>query len=198
MFHLPPLPYAENALEPYLDQQTMHIHHQKHHATYVDRLNTIVDEHGLDGRDLQDLLENIDSLPEKVQMTIRNHGGGHHNHSLFWLSLSPQPSGPDLELSSAIDKDFGSLDELIEKMQAVGATVFGSGWVWLLADGKQLTIKTTANQDSPLMYGLTPLLGIDVWEHAYYLKYQNKRATYLENIFKVVDWDTVSERYANI
>lgn len=202
-FTLPELPYPTDALEPVIGEQTMKIHHGKHHKAYVDNLNR-----ALEGKapyqswSLEDLLRKLEQLPEDIRKPVRNHGGGHHNHTLFWESMTPpekaKASKPDAHLTKALNRDFGSLEEFKSKFQTAGAGVFGSGWVWLAADPKtgKLSIETTANQDSLLMSGnLVPLLGNDVWEHAYYLNYQNRRPDYLKTWWDVVNWDVVSKRY---
>ncbi|MBC7554188.1 MAG: superoxide dismutase [Taibaiella sp.] len=192
---LPPLPYAFDALEPHIDAQTMQIHHDKHHQAYVDNLNKALAGTDGENKSLEELMANISAYPAAV----RNNGGGHYNHSLFWSVLGNNGSQPQGELATAIDEAFGSLDALIEKMNAAGTTRFGSGWAWLLvADGK-LQVSSTPNQDNPLMDVAevkgTPILGIDVWEHAYYLKYQNKRPDYLKAIWSVINWKEVDARY---
>ncbi len=193
---LPALTYAYDALEPHIDAMTMQIHHSKHHQAYVDNLNKALAGTEGENKSLEELMANISAYPAAV----RNNGGGHYNHSLFWSVLGANGSQPSAELAAAIDATFGSLDALKEKMSTAGATRFGSGWAWLLvADGK-LHVSSTPNQDNPLMdvaevKGM-PILGIDVWEHAYYLKYQNKRPDYLKAIWNVVDWAAVSARYA--
>ena len=199
-FELPKLPYAVDALEPFIDARTMEIHHGKHHQAYVDNLNkAVAGDSQLAAMPVDELLRKLNTLPEKVRTAVRNHGGGHANHSLFWQTLGPaknsQPKGP---LAQAINKDFGSEAAFEEKLKAAGASVFGSGWAWLTLDGRTLRIEPLPNQDSPLTAGRSPILGIDVWEHAYYLKYQNRRADYLAAILKVVNWDFVSERYQQL
>ena len=194
-FTLPPLPYAFDALEPHIDAQTMQIHHDKHHQAYVDNLNKALA--GTDGehKTLEELMANISAYPAAV----RNNGGGHYNHSLFWDVLGNNGSQPTGDLAKAIDETFGSLDALKEKMSTAGATRFGSGWSWLLVSEGKLIVSSTPNQDNPLMdiaeVKGTPILGIDVWEHAYYLKYQNKRPDYLKAIWNVINWDAVDARY---
>jgi Fe-Mn family superoxide dismutase len=193
---LPELTYAYDALEPHIDAQTMQIHHSKHHQAYVDNLNKALAGTEGENKSLEELMANMSAYPAAV----RNNGGGHYNHSLFWSVLGANGGEPSAELAAAIDAAFGSLDALKEKMSTAGATRFGSGWAWLLiADGK-LQVSSTPNQDNPLMDVAevkgTPILGIDVWEHAYYLKYQNKRPDYLKAIWNVVDWAAVSARYA--
>ncbi|SFS58526.1 superoxide dismutase [Sphingobacterium wenxiniae] len=196
-FELEALPYASNALEPHIDQETMEIHHDRHHQAYVDNLNKAIA--GTDAENLS--LEEINKNISKYPAAVRNNGGGHFNHGLFWSILGPNAGGePTGDLAEAINKTFGSFAELKTQLQNAGATRFGSGWAWLIvkADG-ELAVTSTPNQDNPLMDVAdvqgTPILGIDVWEHAYYLKYQNKRPAYLEAIFNVVNWDAVAERY---
>jgi len=192
---LPALPYAFDALEPHIDALTMQIHHDKHHQAYVDNLNKALAGTNDEGKTLEQLMSNISAYPPAV----RNNGGGHYNHSLFWSILGTGAAQPTGALAKAIDESFGSLDELKEKMSTAGATRFGSGWAWLLVNDGKLYISSTPNQDNPLMdiaevKGM-PILGIDVWEHAYYLKYQNKRPDYLKAIWNVINWDAVAERY---
>ncbi len=195
-FSLPSLPYPEDALEPFIDAQTMSIHHSRHHASYVSQLNAAIANHpNLRGQSLVALLSHLETLPTEIQTAVRNHGGGHYNHSLFWPSLKPSGSEPKGELSAAIQTTFGDLATLNAQLKSAALTVFGSGWAWLSLNRGQLQIETTANQDSPVMTGTIPLLGIDVWEHAYYLKYQNRRAEYLDAIAQVIDWDVVLARY---
>ena len=197
-FELPALPYASDSLEPHIDQATMEIHHGKHHQAYVDNLNKAIAGTDAESLSIEDICKNISKYPAAV----RNNGGGHYNHSLFWTILSGNGGGaPSGELAKAIDDTFGSFDELKKKLQEAGATRFGSGWAWLVVDGSgKLQVTSTPNQDNPLFdiaeVKGTPILGIDVWEHAYYLKYQNKRPGYLEAIFNVINWDEVAKRYA--
>jgi Fe-Mn family superoxide dismutase len=196
-FTLPPLPYAIDALEPHLDAQTMQIHHDKHHAAYVANLNKAVAGHAdLAAMKVDDLLRKLDTLPADVKTAIRNHGGGHANHSQLWLSLkNGGPAAPSGELATAIDKSFGSFSAFQDKWTSAAMSVFGSGWAWLTwTKATGLAIQTGPNQDSPLSAGQVPLLGIDVWEHAYYLKYQNRRADYVAAFAKVVDWEAISAR----
>lgn len=198
---LPALPYAFDALEPHIDARTMEIHHGKHHQAYVTNLNAALDKHpDLASWSLEELLRRIDDVPEDIRTAVRNNGGGHHNHSLFWTIMGPHGGGaPSGALAAAIDGAFGSFDALKEKVNAGGLGRFGSGWTWLVADeAGALHLYSTANQDSPLMQGHTPLLGIDVWEHAYYLHYQNRRADYLAAWWNVVDWNAVAARYAAV
>jgi superoxide dismutase, Fe-Mn family len=196
-FHLPALPYAHDALEPSIDKQTMEIHHGKHHQAYVDNLNKAVAGTENESKSLEDLLRNVGSLSP----AIRNNGGGHWNHTFFWDTLAPHAGGtPTGALAEAINSTFGSFDALKEKVSTAGATRFGSGWAWLILKDGKLEVSSTPNQDNPLMDVAevkgTPLLGIDVWEHAYYLKYQNRRPEYLTNIWNVINWAKVSERFA--
>jgi len=195
MFQLPELPYAYDALEPYIDAATMELHHSKHHATYVNKLNEALADHpDLMERDVADLLTNLSNLPEDVRAAVRNHGGGHHNHSLFWQSMCAEGGQPDGELASQIDQVFGSFDNFKARMNAAATSRFGSGWAWLITSSGGLEVISTANQDSPLSDGKTPLLGLDVWEHAYYLKYQNRRPEYIEAWWSVVNWTEVAKR----
>lgn len=195
-FALPPLPWPADALEPHLDAETMAIHHGKHHAAYVAKLNeAVAAAPELAGRPVERLLAELDRVPESVRAAVRNHGGGHHNHTLFWSSLKPGGAAPGPALRRALEGEFGSIDALLEQMTAAGLGVFGSGWAWLVVgpDGR-LAVTATPNQDSPLTAGSTPLLGVDVWEHAYYLRYQNRRAEYLKAWTRVVDWTVVEAR----
>lgn len=195
---LPALPYAYDALEPHIDAKTMEIHHSRHHQTYVTNLNAaLADLPELAALPLEALLARIDSLPAQVQGAVRNHGGGHANHSLFWQVMSPQGGGePDGELAAAIGRDLGGLESFRQAFTQAALSRFGSGWAWLVVDGRgKLQVVSSANQDSPLMEGLTPILGLDVWEHAYYLKYQNKRPDYIAAFYNVIDWDEVARRY---
>jgi Fe-Mn family superoxide dismutase len=193
---LPPLPYAFDALEPHIDAQTMQIHHDKHHATYVTKLNEALDkEPGVAGKSLEDLLRGINEVPESIRTAVKNHGGGHANHSLFWEVMGPNGGGePTGEVAEAISRDFGSFSAFKEKLTNAAANQFGSGWGWLVASGGKLDVIAKPNQDSPLMDGKTPLLGVDVWEHAYYLKYQNRRPDYLAAWWNTVNWQAVNER----
>jgi len=196
---LPPLPYAYDALEPYIDALTMEIHHTKHHATYVNNLNAALDKHPeLHEVPLEVLLRNLESVPEDIRVAVRNNGGGHANHSLFWTVMKPGGGGePTGELAEAIQATFGSFAAFKEKFSQAAATRFGSGWAWLVVNAfGKLEVYSTPNQDSPLMEGKTPILGLDVWEHAYYLKYQNRRPDYIAAWWNVVNWDEVARRYA--
>lgn len=192
---LPSLPYGHDALEPHIDTQTMQIHHGKHHQAYVDNLNKALAGTDGENKTLEELMANISAYP----MPVRNNGGGHYNHSLFWSVLGPGGSAPSGSLATAINDTFGSLDGLKEKMNTAGTTRFGSGWAWLLVSDDKLAVSSTPNQDNPLMDVAevkgTPILGIDVWEHAYYLKYQNKRPDYLNAIWNVINWAEVAKRY---
>lgn len=195
-FELPKLPYSYDALEPKFDAQTMEIHHSKHHQAYVNNLNAALAEHSeLLEKSLVELLTNFDSLPESVKGPVRNNGGGHSNHSLFWETLSPETTELTGELKEAIDAKFGSFEEFKAEFSKAAATRFGSGWAWLVVNNGELEVYSTPNQDSPLMEGKTPILGLDVWEHAYYLKFQNRRPEYIETFFSVINWDKVSELY---
>ena len=196
-YQVPPLPYDYDALEPHIDAQTMTLHHDKHHQAYVDKANDALAGGPLDGKPIEEVIANLGDVPEDKRGAVRNNGGGHLNHSLFWESMSPNGGGaPDGDLGNAIDAAFGSFDAFKEQFEAAGVARFGSGWAWLVVDGGTLKITSTANQDSPLTDGQTPLLGNDVWEHAYYLKYQNRRPEYLKAWWNVVDWSKVAERYA--
>lgn len=197
-FELPALPYAYDALEPNIDQETMTIHHDKHHAAYVNNLNAALEKAPeLAGKSIEDLIKNLDSVPDAVKGAVRNNGGGHLNHTMFWETMTPGGAGePSGALKDAIDAAFGSLDELKTKFNAAGAGQFGSGWAWLVKDSSgALQVVSTPNQDNPLTQGHTPILGNDVWEHAYYLKYQNARPKYLEAWWNTVNWDKVAERF---
>ena len=191
---LPPLPYAFDALEPHIDAKTMEIHHGKHHATYVSKLNGALEAHAaLMEQPLDQLLADLSKVPESIRMVVRNNGGGHYNHSLFWKMMKAGGGGaPQGELADAIRSTFGSFDDFKQKMSDAGVNRFGSGWAWLVVDGDKLQVISTANQDSPLMDGQTPILGLDVWEHAYYLKYQNRRPEYIQAWWNVVNWEEVS------
>jgi len=195
---LPPLPYAYEALEPHIDTETMHLHHDKHHATYVNTLNTAIEKHPeLASKSAEDLLRNLNSVPEDIRTTVRNHGGGHVNHTMFWQIMGPKAGGePSGALADEIRKAFGSFDEFKTKFNDAGAKQFGSGWAWLVrGNDSKLQIISTPNQDSPLSQGLWPILGNDVWEHAYYLKYKNARADYLKAWWNVVNWKEVEKRF---
>ena len=197
-FELPALPYPHEALEPHIDTQTMQIHHGKHHQAYVTNLNKALESAPeWAGKSIEEIVTNLDKLPEAIRMAVRNNGGGHLNHSFFWQIMGPGKGGaPSGALADAINATFGSFDAFKEKFAAAGATRFGSGWAWLTKDAKgSLEVSSTPNQDSPLTEGKTPLLGCDVWEHAYYLRYQNRRPDYMAAFWNVVNWDEVSRRF---
>lgn|SRR5690606_207453 len=196
-YELPQLPYGYDALEPHIDKETMNIHHTKHHNTYVTNLNKALEGHeDLASKSVEELIANLDAVPESIRTAVRNNGGGHANHSLFWTLLSPNGGGaPSGSLAEAINNKFGSFDTFKEEFQAAGAGRFGSGWAWLVVNNGELEITSTPNQDSPLSEGKTPILGLDVWEHAYYLKYQNRRPEYMSAFWNVVNWDEVQKLY---
>jgi Fe-Mn family superoxide dismutase len=198
-YEVPDLPYDYDALEPHIDEATMRVHHDKHHQAYVDKANAALEGTEWADKDVEEVLENLGDLPGDKQGPVRNNAGGHHNHTLFWESMSPDGGGePSGDLAEAIDAKFGSFGEFQEKFKEAGIARFGSGWAWLVADGSGgVDLVTTANQDSPLSDGKTPLLGCDVWEHAYYLKYQNKRPDYIDAWWNTVDWDKVAERFSS-
>src|SRR3989338_3344639 len=196
MHTLPALPYAYNALEPHIDAKTMEIHHAKHHQAYIDKLNAAISGTEWEKLTVEELLQNFSKVPKEKQAAVRNHGGGHANHSLFWTILSPEggkePSG---DLAKAVTSDLGGFAKLKEEFTTAAANRFGSGWAWLVVEGGKLKVESSANQDSPLMEGKTPILGLDVWEHAYYLKYQNKRPEYITAFWQVVNWKEVEKRF---
>jgi Fe-Mn family superoxide dismutase len=195
-FEVPPLPYEYDALEPHIDEQTMRLHHDKHHQAYVDNANKALEGTDWADRPVEEVLQSLDSLPEGIRMAVRNNAGGHANHSFFWEIMSPQGGGePDGELANAINSAFGGAQQLKEQVNDAGVKRFGSGWTWLVLDGGSLAVTSTPNQDTPLSEGKTPILGIDVWEHAYYLKYQNRRPEYLEAWWNVVNWPEIARRY---
>ncbi len=197
MFELPQLPYSFDALEPYIDAKTMEIHYSKHHATYVTKLNEALEKSvEWAAKQLEEIVKNYQSAPENIRGALRNHGGGHLNHSLFWPSLSPQGGGePQGKIGELIAADFGDFIKFKEQFINASLSIFGSGWAWLVKDAnRKLVITTTPNQDNPITQGFTPLLGLDVWEHAYYLKYQNRRAEYIEAWWNVINWELISER----
>lgn len=196
-FELPNLPYAFDALEPYIDTMTMQIHHGKHHAAYVTNLNSALEKHPeLAGKSLEELVTNINTVPEDIRSAVRNNGGGHFNHSLFWQFMTPKGGGdPSGDLAKAINSVFGSFSAFKETFEKAGMTRFGSGWAWLGIKNSSLAVISMPNQDVPMMEGLQPILGVDVWEHAYYLKYQNRRAEYLTNWWNVVNWQEAARRY---
>ena len=197
-FSLPTLAYDSGALEPHIDQRTMGIHHGKHHNAYVTKVNGALDGAGVADQSIEDLCRNIDSVPENIRGAVRNNGGGHANHSLFWTILSGSGGGsPTGDLAAAIDTELGGFDKFKEDFSNAAATRFGSGWAWLSVDGSgKLVVESSPNQDNPYMDGRTPILGLDVWEHAYYLNYQNRRPDYIAAFFNVIDWNAVAQRYA--
>ncbi len=196
-YELPKLPYTYDALEPNFDKETMEIHYTKHHNTYVTKLNEAVAGHAdLASKPVEELVANLDSVPEDIRGAVRNHGGGHANHTLFWSILSPNGGGaPTGNLKTAIESEFGTFDEFKEKFNAAAAARFGSGWAWLVVNNGKLEIVSTANQDSPLSEGKTPVLGLDVWEHAYYLKFQNRRPEYIDTFWNVINWEEANKRF---
>ncbi|HLU00442.1 MAG TPA: superoxide dismutase [Burkholderiaceae bacterium] len=197
-YTLPSLPYDYDALEPHIDAKTMEIHHTKHHQTYINNVNAALESAGIQAPPVEELVRKIDALPEDIRGAVRNNGGGHANHSLFWTVMSPSGGGqPDGELAAAIDSELGGMEKFKEAFTKAAVSRFGSGWAWLsVTPERKLVVESTANQDSPLMHGNTPILGLDVWEHAYYLKYQNRRPEYIEAFYKVVNWPEVARRYA--
>ncbi|QDT84712.1 superoxide dismutase [Gimesia chilikensis] len=197
-YSLPDLPYAYDALEPHIDARTMEIHHTKHHQAYITKANAALEGHSdLASKSIEDLMSDLSAVPEDIRTAIRNNGGGHANHSLFWTIMSPNGGGtPGGELGDDINATFGSFDAFKEQFANAAATRFGSGWAWLSVDGGKLVVESTPNQDTPLSEGHTPILGLDVWEHAYYLNYQNKRPDYISAFFNVINWDEVAKRYA--
>ena len=196
-YEVPDLPYDYAALEPHIDEQTMRVHHDKHHQAYVDKANAALEGTEWADKPVEEVLQNLSSLPQDKQGPVRNNGGGHCNHSLFWESMSPDGGGePDGELAAAIESAFGSFGDFQSQLKDAGVNQFGSGWAWLVKDGGRLAVVSTPNQDSPISDGKTPLLGVDVWEHAYYLKYQNRRPDYIDAWWNVVDWSKVAERFA--
>jgi Fe-Mn family superoxide dismutase len=196
-YEVPDLPYDYAALEPHIDEATMRVHHDKHHQAYVDKANAALEGTEWADKPIEEVVANLSQLPDDKQGPVRNNGGGHYNHSLFWESLSADGGGePDGDLGAAIASAFGSFSDFQDKVKATGVGQFGSGWAWLVKDGDGLAVVGSANQDNPITDGKTPLLGIDVWEHAYYLKYQNKRPDYIDAIWNVIDWGKVAERFA--
>lgn len=196
-FKLPELPYAYDALEPVIDQATMKFHHDKHHQTYVTNLNKAIEGTNLESQSIESIIEDLEAVPESIRMAVRNNGGGHLNHTLFWENLQApkednQPTG---DLAESIKRDFGSFDAFKEEFATAAKGQFGSGWAWLVKDGDQLNVLATPNQDNPLSQGKSPLLGIDVWEHAYYLNYQNRRSDYVQAFFEIINWDKIAERF---
>ncbi len=198
-YNVPDLPYAYDALEPHIDEATMRVHHDKHHQAYVDKANGALEGTEWEDKDPAEVLADLSALPEDIRGVVRNNLGGHYNHTLFWESMSPDGGGePSGAVSDAINEKFGSFDDFKQQFKDAGIARFGSGWVWLVADGSGVDIVTTPNQDNPVSDDKTPLLGCDVWEHAYYLKYQNKRPDYLEAWFNTVNWEKVGERYSDV
>jgi Fe-Mn family superoxide dismutase len=197
-FQLPDLPYPKNALEPHIDAKTMEIHHGKHHATYVTKVNDALKGTEWENKSVEDVCRNIEKIPENIRAAVRNNGGGHANHSLFWTIMGPGGGGePGGALAAAIDKELGGFAKFKEAFTSAATNRFGSGWAWLSVDkGGKLVVESTPNQDNPYMHGNTPILGIDVWEHAYYLNYQNRRPDYIAAFYNVIDWHAVGERYA--
>lgn len=196
-YEVPALPYPYDSLAPTIDEETMHLHHDKHHQAYVDKANAALEGTEWADKPIEEVIANLDALPADKQGPVRNNGGGHLNHTLFWESMSPDGGGaPTGDLAAAIDSTFGSFDAFKEQFEAAGVNRFGSGWAWLVLDGGNLAVTSTANQDNPIADGKTPLLGNDVWEHAYYLTYKNVRPEYLKAWWNVVNWDAVAERYA--
>ena len=195
-YEVPDLPYDYDALEPHIDEATMRVHHDKHHQAYVDKANAALEGTEWADKDVEDVLKSLDDLPADKQGPVRNNAGGHANHTFFWKTMSPDGGGePSGALADAINEKFGDLDSFKEELKNAGVGQFGSGWAWLVHDGSGLAVVSTANQDSPISAGSTPLLGVDVWEHAYYLKYQNKRPDYIDAFWNVVDWTEVGSRY---
>ncbi|AYW50600.1 superoxide dismutase [Tetragenococcus halophilus] len=196
-YTLPDLPYAYDALEPYFDEETMHLHHDKHHNTYVNNLNAAIEKHPeLGEKSVEDLVADLKNVPEDIYTAVRNNGGGHANHAFFWKILSPDGGGePTGALGNAIDKEFGSFDSFKDEFKTAATGRFGSGWAWLVLDNGKLKITSTPNQDSPLTDGQTPVLGLDVWEHAYYLKYKNVRPDYIAAFWHIVNWDQANKNY---
>ncbi|HGR6513502.1 TPA: superoxide dismutase SodA [Streptococcus pneumoniae] len=194
---LPELPYAYDALEPYIDAETMHLHHDKHHQTYVNNANAALEKHPEIGEDLEALLADVESIPADIRQALINNGGGHLNHALFWELMTPEKTAPSAELTAAIDATFGSFEEFQASFTAAATTRFGSGWAWLVVNKEgKLEVTSTANQDTPISEGKKPILGLDVWEHAYYVKYRNVRPDYIKAFFSVINWNKVDELYA--
>lgn len=194
---LPDLPYAYNALEPYIDEETMHLHHDKHHQTYVNNVNAALEKHPEIGEDLEKLLADVESIPADIRQAVINNGGGHLNHALFWELMTPAETSPSAELAADIEATFGSFEDFKAAFTAAATTRFGSGWAWLVVNKEgKLEVTSTANQDTPISEGKTPILGLDVWEHAYYVKYRNLRPNYIQAFFSVINWKKVDELYA--
>ena len=197
-YSLPELPYAYDALEPHIDARTMEIHHTKHHQAYITKVNDAIAGSDLEQKSVTDLVADLSAIPENIRGVVRNNGGGHANHSLFWTVMGPGGGGsPSGDLAGAIDRDLGGFDKFKEAFSAAAATRFGSGWAWLVFNDGKLQVESTPNQDTPLMEGRTPILGLDVWEHAYYLKYQNRRPDYVAAFFNVINWEEVAGRFAD-
>jgi Fe-Mn family superoxide dismutase len=197
IYSLPALPYAYEALEPHIDARTMEIHHTKHHSAYIAKVNAALEGTKID-KTIEDLISSLRDVPENVRTTVQNNGGGHANHSLFWTIMSPRGGGqPSGELAAAIQKELGGFEKFKEQFSGAAANRFGSGWAWLSVDKGKLVVESTANQDNPLMFGRTPILGLDVWEHAYYLHYQNRRPDYIAAFYNLIDWSSVAKRYAS-
>jgi superoxide dismutase, Fe-Mn family len=198
-YEVPPLPYDYAALEPHIDEQTMRVHHDKHHQAYVDKVNAALEGTEWADKPIADVVANLSQIPDDKRTAVRNNGGGHYNHGLFWEWLSPDGGGePDGALAEAIGSAFGSFSDFQDQLKNAGVNQFGSGWAWLVHDGSGLAVVSTPNQDNPITDGKTPLLGVDVWEHAYYLKYQNRRPDYLDAVWNVVNWAKVAEGYAAV
>jgi Fe-Mn family superoxide dismutase len=198
-YEVPPLPYDYAALEPHIDEATMRVHHDKHHQAYVDKVNAALDGTDWADRPIEEVIANLSQVPEEKRAAVRNNGGGHLNHTRFWESMAPDGGGePDQALGEAIAETFGTFDDFKSAMKDAGVNQFGSGWAWLIHDGSGLAVVSTANQDNPVTDGQTPLVGVDVWEHAYYLKYQNRRPDYIDAWWNTVDWSKVAERYAAV
>ena len=198
-FEVPPLPYDYGALEPHIDEETMRLHHDKHHQAYVDKANAALEGTEWADRPVDEVLRNLEQLPEDKRTVVRNNGGGHYNHTLFWEIMGPDGGGqPDGALSEAIEGAFGSFDEFKQRLSDAAVNRFGSGWAWLVHDGSALAVTSTANQDAPIIEGLTPILGLDVWEHSYYLRYQNRRPDYVAAWWNVVNWPEVTRRYESL
>lgn len=198
-YQLPALEYALDALEPHIDAKTMEIHHGKHHQAYITKVNEAIAGTDLESKSVEDLIADLSAVPEAKRGAVRNHGGGHANHSLFWKVIGPNGGGaPTGDLAAAVDAELGGFDKFKEAFTNAGITRFGSGWAWLSVDGGKLLVESTPNQDSPIMEGRTPILGMDVWEHAYYLNYQNRRPDYIAAFFNVINWDEVAKRYAAV
>jgi Fe-Mn family superoxide dismutase len=198
-YEVPALPYDYGALEPHIDEATMRVHHDKHHQAYVDKVNAALEGTGLADKPIEEVVANLTQVPDDKRTAVRNNGGGHLNHTLFWESMSPDGGGqPDGDLAAAIESAFGSFADFQSKLKDAGVNQFGSGWAWLVHDGSGVAVVSTANQDNPLSDGKTPLLGVDVWEHAYYLKYQNRRPDYIDAWWNTVDWGKVGERFGAV